>query len=265
MMAQRPSFPMTARSEATASTLTALMITAALLLALLGALALPAPAQAQTTCTPNAGAREFWCGVVTVGEVLTFSVATADGFFEPQTAGGLSDEDFDLRGNRYTIDGVTVGRAGTNSAEVLSFNLDDSASDNDGVLTDEEEDILVLYIGSDEYKFSDATNPVGVPNQYVWSSTGLDWSSESEVTLRLADLGPAAPAGFTAEPGNAQVELSWTAPIAGITRHEYRYRTSGDYPATWTQIANSGTGGANEDGFTVTGLTRQRTPSSSAR
>ena len=256
-MNRRWSFFMIVRSEATARDLAALTIGAALLLALLGALAFQAPAQAQTTCTPNTGAGEFWCGVVTVGEVLSFSVATADGFFEPQNAGGLSDEDFDLRGNRYTIDGVTVRRAGTTNAEDLSFNLDDSASDNDGVLTDEEEDILVLYIGSDEYKFSDATNPVGVPNQYVWSSTGLDWSSETEVTLRLADLGPAAPAGFTAEPGNAQVELSWTAPIAGITRHEYRYRTSGDYPATWTQIANSGAGGANEDGFTVTGLTNE--------
>ena len=256
-MKRHSSFPMTAWSAANASALIALTIAAALLPALLGALALPAPAQAQTTCTPNTGAGEFWCGVVTVGEVHTLGVPTADGFFEPQTTGDLSDKDFEIRGNSYTIDGITVGRTGTNGAEALSFNLDDSASDNEGVLTDEEEVILVLYIGSDEYKFSDATNPVGVPNQYVWSSTGLDWSSVTEVTLRLADLGPAAPASFTAGPGNAQVELSWTAPIAGITRHEYRYKTSGDYPATWTQIANSGVGGANEDGFTVTGLTNE--------
>ena len=77
------------------------------------------------------------------------------------------------------------------------------------------------------------------------------------MTLRLADIGPGAPASFTATPGDGQVELSWTAPTSGVTRHDYRYRTSGAYPATWTLIANSGVGGANEDGFAVTGLTNE--------
>ena len=197
-MNRRWSFFMIVRSEATARDLTTLTIGAALLLALLGALAFQAPAQAQTTCTPNAGAGEFWCGVVTVGEVTFGTVTTHDGFFEPQSVGSLSNEDFEIRGNSYKIGGVTVETPGRPNAGTLSFNLDVDDSDNDGVLTDEEEDILVLYIGSEEYKFSDSTSVAGVPSYYVWSSTGLDWSSETEVTLRLADLGPAAPAGFTA-------------------------------------------------------------------
>ena len=51
--------------------------------------------------------------------------------------------------------------------------------------------------------------------------------------------------------------LSWDAPPAAkrVTRHEYRYKTTGDYLATWTEIADSGAGGANEAGYTVTGLT----------
>ena len=219
-----------------------------MLLGVLGALA-PAPAQAQTTCTPDTSAGEFWCGVVTVGEILNFGVPTSDGFFEAQGAGDLSDEDFEFRGNSYTIEGIYVSRIPPTSAGYLSFWLD-------RVLSAEERAVLVLRIGSDEYAFSDATIAAGVPDLYSWDA-GLDWSSETEVTLRLADIGPGAPASFTATPGDGQVELSWTAPTSGVTRHDYRYRTSGAYPATWTLIANSGVGGANEDGFAVTGLTNE--------
>ena len=60
-----------------------------------------------------------------------------------------------------------------------------------------------------------------------------------------------------AAPGDKRVTLSWDAPAATdpITRHEYQYKTDGDYPDDWKQIPNSGPGGVNEAGFTVTGLT----------
>ena len=68
-----------------------------------------------------------------------------------------------------------------------------------------------------------------------------------------------APTNFTAGVGNAQVTLSWDEPASdsGITHHDYRFKTTGGYPTTWTQIPNSGVGGANEDGYTVTGLTNE--------
>ena len=45
---------------------------------------------------------------------------------------------------------------------------------------------------------------------------------------------------------------------AEITRHEYRYKTvGGDYPATWTAIADSASGGANAYGYTVAGLSNE--------
>ena len=68
-----------------------------------------------------------------------------------------------------------------------------------------------------------------------------------------------APTSFTAGVGNGQVTLSWDAPVSGsgITRHEYGFKTTGGYPETWTQIPNSGVSGANEDGYTVTGLTNE--------
>ena len=70
---------------------------------------------------------------------------------------------------------------------------------------------------------------------------------------------PDAPTGFTATVGNAEVALAWDAPQpdSGVTRHEYRYKTTGDYPMTWTGIANSAVGGENQAGFTVTMLTNE--------
>ena len=65
---------------------------------------------------------------------------------------------------------------------------------------------------------------------------------------------------FSAAPGDGQVVLSWEAPASGsgVTRHEYRQKEgTGSYPANFTQIPNSGEGGANEAGYTVTGLTNE--------
>ena len=70
---------------------------------------------------------------------------------------------------------------------------------------------------------------------------------------------PSTPTGFTATVGNAQVALAWKAPAldSGVTRHEFRYKTTGDYPMTWTEIANSAPDEANEDSFTVPMLTNE--------
>ena len=67
-----------------------------------------------------------------------------------------------------------------------------------------------------------------------------------------------APTNFTVAPGDGQVVLSWDAPASdsGVTRHEYRHKTTGSY-GNWTQIANSGVGAANEAGFTVPMLTNE--------
>ena len=81
-----------------------------------------------------------------------------------------------------------------------------------------------------------------------------DWSDASDaVRTNVAD----APESFEAWSGNAQVRLTWDAPgaDADIARHEYRFKTTGDYPDLWTGIGDSAPGGAQEDGVVVTGLT----------
>ena len=67
---------------------------------------------------------------------------------------------------------------------------------------------------------------------------------------------PDPPKRLKASNGNGQVTLTWKAPYgnADITRHEYRSKTTGDYPAEWTEIDNSAPGGDYEDWVVVTGL-----------
>ena len=67
-------------------------------------------------------------------------------------------------------------------------------------------------------------------------------------------LAPAAPAGFALAPADGAVTLGWTVPAAaGITGHEYRQKAGDGYGA-WTAIPDSAPSEANEDSFTVTGL-----------
>ena len=67
------------------------------------------------------------------------------------------------------------------------------------------------------------------------------------------------PTDFEADVGDAQVVLSWDAPdsASGVTSHEYQYKEGTGAYQGWVPIANSGVGGANEDGFTVTSLTNE--------
>ena len=67
------------------------------------------------------------------------------------------------------------------------------------------------------------------------------------------------PQNFTAAPGDGQAVLSWTAPASGsgVTKHQYRQKEGSGSYGNWEDIPNSAAGGANEDGFTVTGLTNE--------
>ena len=78
------------------------------------------------------------------------------------------------------------------------------------------------------------------------------------VTVRLIHppLPPPAPANLMASPaGPGEVALSWDAPAAdsGVTRHEYRFKTTGDYGG-WTAIPASARGETNALGYTVARL-----------
>ena len=126
--------------------------------------------RASPTCTLNTG--DLWCGVVTVGNGAGF-----DGYAASVSLGALSDRTFLVGTNNYTIDAIYVEIGGFNP-ERLTFNLASG-------LTSADQAALVLHLGSVEFEFSDANVAAGL--SYKWSDTGLDWSSESFVTLRLRD------------------------------------------------------------------------------
>ena len=122
-------------------------------------------------CTLNAG--DLWCGVVTVG-----AADGGYGFVDNDDTGVLSDTDFSVGMNDYTIDLAIVGTGA--GAGVLYFSL------RGADLTAADRANLVLHVGNDSFAFSDAGGP-GATRTYIWASTGLDWSSGSPVTLRLRE------------------------------------------------------------------------------
>ena len=94
-------------------------------------------------------------------------------------------------------------------------------------------------------------DPVGAPGHAT--PGGADGTDK---LVEPRDVPPARQ-GFNASNGNEQVTLTWTAPLADadITRHEYRYKTTGDYPNEWTEIDDSAPGEAHEDWVVVENLT----------
>ena len=229
----------------------------ALAAAALGALALPATAEAQN-CMLNTG--DVWCGEVTVGAETSGGATTGHGFSSDGSFGTLTDnsgdQTFTYGTQTYVVSRVVVG-VGVFAGE-LAFRVQRSSPEN-FVLDDDHRAKLALHVAGSTtpFAFRDTTGYNALLG-YVWSNSGLDWSSATTVTVRLREL-PDAPTGFEAGVGNAQVGLTWDAPASGanITRHEFRYKTVGSYPTTWTAIATSAPGGTNEASFTVTGLTNE--------
>ena len=91
--------------------------------------------------------------------------------------------------------------------------------------------------------------PIRVTHAHPNSEPGhdFDWKTyfdELEEPAPEPESTP-MPTGLMATAGDAQVMLTWNAPApdSGVTHHEYRYKTSGDYPANWTRITNSAPGG----------------------
>ena len=127
----------------------------------------------RAACALNEG--DIWCGVVTVGDITN----DRHGFLG--TTGGLSDETFSLMfetgtTNNYTILAIQV------ASEQLYFVTDSG-------LTDTEVESLALHVDgeSDPFVWSDST--AVIPRSYRWPArTGLDWSSETTVTLRLREF-----------------------------------------------------------------------------
>ena len=145
-------------------------------------------------CTLNEG--DIWCGVVDVEEVRsTADVLTGHGFvgITGRETGGLAghpdDTMFSVGDNDYTIQGIYVGSAANNEGALFFLLNADLSDDDEGILVLAFDGVTTLRPLDDATKLSTGL--------YNWS-TDLDWSSTTEVTVRLqtpsddADDPPAA-------------------------------------------------------------------------
>ena len=214
-----------------------------------------------TNCTLNTG--DVWCGEVTVSAEIIGGNTTSHGFDSDSTTGfgDLTDDSgnqqFTYGTEMYSAQRVVVG-AYLNLVGELNFSVMQSSTNGSSLHPDHRAK-LVLHVDGHSMPFAFSAASFNARLGYVWSNSGLDWSSATTATVRLREL-PDAPTGFEAGVGNAQVGLTWDAPASGanITRHEFRQKTGGgSYPTTWTAIATSAPGGTNEASFTVTGLTNE--------
>ena len=102
-------------------------------------------------------------------------------------------------------------------------------------------------------------------SRFHWRTPAqLPWNTGDSMSVKILDelVKPTWPRDFTATRGNRAATLNWQPPAgdgnSAITRYEYRYKTTGSYPSTWTQVADgpdADTNAANERTVTVSGLT----------
>ena len=172
------------------------------------------------TCPEDAG--DVWCGVITVGERAGFY-----GFNRFQGTGELSDDDFDVGTNSYTIDILEVqGDSEEEDYGDLTFKLAERPDDAQQGALDE----LTLYLDNDPLSLSDA-DP-GPPGFYYWDGADLNWSREDYIVARLRESSseqrddssgqkkqseepgsvPDKPNGLKATATHGQVVLTWDDP-----------------------------------------------------
>ena len=138
-----------------------------------------------TVCAePTFGTRrQIWTGTVTVGGIQE-GIHTNWGYNQSATSPGiLSDTDFDIGTNNYTITGIYVTDINVILGPGdLSFDLQSATG-----LTDTEVAALKLHVcDTTPYDFSDATAVSFVEETgYTWDLS-LDWSGESTRTLYLS-------------------------------------------------------------------------------
>ena len=141
--------------------------------------------------------------------------------FESGSFGTLDDQTFTVGTNDYRTRLVSL------MGNVLTF----ATTNYD--LTAGEKDVLRLHVCAADLDFSAAGGPTG-DHGYVFSTTGLSWSSGDTVTLRLSLPATATTQvmGVGVAPGDAHLVVTWTA-VDTATGYTVQWRSGGqDYNTT---------------------------------
>ena len=123
-------------------------------------------------------------------------------------------------------------------------------------------DVPLDFLLSNDWR-DESTGESG--SRFHWRTPAqLPWNTGDSMSVKILDepVKPTWPRDFTATRGNRAAILNWQPPVSdgnsAITRYEYRYKTTDNYPATWTPVpdgADADTGAGNERSVTVSGLT----------
>ena len=140
----------------------------------------------EVACTLNEG--DIWCGVVTVGTILSGTNTIGHGYAEVTGINGGSfegDTDITVGSNDYTFEGIFVASTGGN---IGALNFKTTAH-----FTDDDKAALELHIDVDgtssTWAISDSITTTGV-GLILWTTAALDWSEAITVTARLRPLTP---------------------------------------------------------------------------
>ena len=180
----------------------------------------------EVACTLNEG--DIWCGVVTVGEILSGTNTFAYGFIDVTglSAGSFGGETgITIGSNDYTFTGLYVPVGGSFEGHVIL-----RANDN---FTGTEQETLELHLVVDGTastwpmsEFEDSTN-----GQMIAQETAFDWSEATTVTARLRPLTLPTVSVADAE-GDEDVGVEFTATLTRAVSEEVT--------ATWTASIESG-------------------------
>ena len=206
-------------------------LAAVALLALSGALALPATAQAQNP--PTLSSAEVGTAGTTIELIFSedlhqvpLIVPTAIVSAFTVKVDGVERQISNIVANVPNRFGISVP-SGIYQGQTAVVSYDKSVAGTNAIADSDGDEVA-----------SFTTGVAGVP--------AVDNNS-----TQMAPL--ARPTGFRAEAGDGEVTLSWDpqGSSSEVTHHDYRFRTHGSY-GNWIQIDDSGPGETNASGFTVT-------------
>ena len=137
---------------------------------------------------PLGGRTEIWASEIAVGAVLNASLNTVGyGFQSSAPVGGLSDGDFGFGGTDHSVATLWVETNGT-----LQLGISSSLPEDDFPA-------LRLHACGDPFGLTDADDYS--LSTHFWDSSGLDWSSETGVSVALSASPDATLSGLSLSAG----------------------------------------------------------------